>query len=133
MGDRFDAVRLALGRGPALRLAVVFGSVATGHSRATSDLDIAILPADPTITLMDEARLAGAIEEAWGASVDLVRLDLASTFLRWQIARDGQPLLSEPVSEWTRFRAVAASDHADFQEPFSRAAELFRRRIARLG
>jgi hypothetical protein len=63
--------------------------------------------------------------------VDLVRLDRASMLLRWQIARDGIPLLAEPSWEWVRFRAAAASEHADIADALRRAARLFRRRLAR--
>jgi predicted nucleotidyltransferase len=41
----------ALRAGPPLRLALLFGSVARGTQRADSDVDVAILPAAPELSL----------------------------------------------------------------------------------
>jgi predicted nucleotidyltransferase len=117
--------------GPALRLAVLFGSHATGRARATSDVDLAILPRDSSMPLGRELELAAELSRTVGREVDLVRIDQASTLLRWQIARDGVLLLADPAWEWIRFRANAASDHAEIKDAINRAAELFRRRISR--
>ena len=117
-----------LAAGPSLRLAVLFGSRAAGTARRGSDVDIAILPADPELGLHAELELAAALSSALSAEVDLVRLDHASTLLRWQIARDGVPLVTTG-HEWTRFRATAASDHADIADGLASAARLFQRRL----
>ncbi|MEO8846506.1 MAG: nucleotidyltransferase domain-containing protein [Kofleriaceae bacterium] len=117
--------------GPPLRLAVLFGSRATGRARAASDVDLAILPCDGALALGEELDLAARLSLRVGHEVDLVRIDRASTTLAWQIARDGVLLLAEPATEWVRFRANAASEHADTNEALHRAAELFRRHLTR--
>ena len=124
------AARRVLAAGPPLRLAVLFGSRATGTARDGSDFDIAILPADPELTLHAELELAAALSSALSAEVDLVRLDHASTLLRWQIARDGVPLVTAD-HEWTRFRATAASDHAEIADGLANAARLFHRHLVK--
>ena len=115
--------------GPPLRLAVVFGSVAAGRSRPDSDVDLAILPRDPALSFHDEMLIAARVSRAVGREVDLVRLDRASPLLRWEIARNGMLLVADPW-EWARFRAYAASEHADMADSLQRAAKLFRRRLA---
>ncbi|MBL0219891.1 MAG: nucleotidyltransferase domain-containing protein [Myxococcales bacterium] len=122
--------RRVLAAGPPLRLAVLFGSQATGRARQGSDVDIAILPCDPDLALKAELELAGALSSALGREVDLLRLDRAATLLRWEIARHGTPLVTSS-HEWPRFRASAASEHAEIAEALEHAARLFQRRLLR--
>jgi predicted nucleotidyltransferase len=128
MGE-LERIREILVEGPPLRLAILFGSRARGTQRPDSDIDLAILPEAPTLSLTEENQLAVAIERALGAPVDLVRLDQARDALRWRIARDGIVLLSNPPQEASRFLARAGIEH-DAQHELSVAA--MRRYRARL-
>lgn len=124
------ALRSALAEGPRLRLAVLFGSFARREQRPDSDVDVAILPVDPELPLAAELDLQVALERASGRRVDLVRLDAASTLLRFRVAREGVLLLADPASEHPRFLAAAAAEHADFAPALAVAAERFRQRVA---
>jgi predicted nucleotidyltransferase len=124
------ALRTALGSGPSLRLAVLFGSFARGQQRPGSDIDVAILPVDADLPLGAELDLQVALELACGRAVDLVRLDRASTMLRFRIAREGVALLAEPAFEHPRFVAAAAAEHAEFAPALAVASERFRQRVA---
>jgi uncharacterized protein len=126
-----DIARRVLAAGPPLRLAVLFGSHATGRARPDSDVDIAILPIDPDLDFHQENRLATELAWALGREVDLVRADRVPTYLKWHIARDGKLLLAAPPSELTRFRAAAASEYADFAPALAHAGRLFARRLTR--
>ncbi len=117
-------------QGTRLRLAVLFGSGARDALRAESDVDIAFVPLDPAMTLADELGLQAALERAAGRTVDLIRLDRASTLLRWRVAREGVPLLTHAPGDWTRFVAQAGIEHGDFAPTYAHAAERLRRRIA---
>jgi predicted nucleotidyltransferase len=117
-------------RGRGLRLAVLFGSGARDALRADSDVDVGIVPLDATMTLTEELALQAALERAAGRCVDLVRLDRASTLLRWRAAREGLPLHSLEPRDWPRFVAQAGIEHGDFAPLYARAAERLRRRIA---
>lgn len=116
--------------GRALRLAALFGSGARDALRAESDVDIAFVPLDPAMTLADELGLQAALEQAAGRSVNLVRLNRASTLLRWRVAREGVALLTHAPYDWSRFVAQAGIEHGDFAPTYARAAERLRRRIA---
>lgn len=70
-----ERLRPPLRCGPPLRLAVLFGSHATGSAKTGSDVDIGIVPTDPFLSLYDELALSNALSTAAGAEVDLVRLD----------------------------------------------------------
>lgn len=113
-----------------MRLALLFGSFARGQQRPDSDVDIAILPADPDLPLAAELDLQVALERVCGRTVDLVRLERASTLLRFRIAREGVALQAEPASEHPRFLAAAAAEHADFAPALAVASERFRQRVA---
>ena len=125
-----EKARRVLAAGPPLCLAALFGSIARGEGRPDSDVDIAIVPVDPELTLADEMDLQFALEQAIGRTVDLVRLDHGSTLLRFRVARDGVPILARSPVDWTRFQARAAAQWCDEGPALEHAAERFRRRLA---
>ena len=130
VNELIDKARGVLEAGAPLRLAVLFGSFAKQRARVDSDLDIAILPRDESLSLHAELDLAGQLSARTGREIDLVRLDRATALLRWEIAKYGILLVAEPTGEWLRFRVAASSEHADMADDLDRAARLFRRRIA---
>jgi predicted nucleotidyltransferase len=125
-----DRVEVALRSGPPLRLAMLFGSSADGSVHAGSDVDIAILPEDPELSLEAELGLQSELGRITGRSVDLVRLDRAPTLVRYQVAKRGVPLLEAGPFEAARFVAAAVAEYLDFEPSLLRAAALFRRRVA---
>ncbi len=130
MVELHERIRQALIRGPSLRLAILFGSRARGSARPTSDIDLAILPTDPALSLFEESLLVVELERAAGAPIDLVRIDRAGAALRWRIARDGVVLLSNPPVEAARFLARAGIDHDELLELELDAMRLYRARLA---
>jgi uncharacterized protein len=119
--------------GPPLRFAMLFGSVATATARANSDVDIGIFPVNPDLSLTDELSLQTELARVCGRQVDLVRLDRASTLVRWQVVRHGRVLVeSEPFAA-ARFIADSIAEYLDFAPAFERASETFRRVLAAEG
>jgi uncharacterized protein len=125
-----ERLRVVLEEGPALRLALLFGSGARGTLRRDSDVDVAILVREPAMTLGEGLALQACLSRAVGREVDLVRLDRANPLLRWRIAREGVALLANPPFELPRFRAQAAIEHADMLPQLRHAQEIVRRRLA---
>jgi predicted nucleotidyltransferase len=123
-------IRQALLDGPPLRLAILFGSRARGTARPDSDVDIAVLPVDPALSLHDEGRLTATLERAAGAPVDLVRLDHAPLALRWRIARDGIVLLSNPPETAPRFLARTGIEHDERRDLTVDAMRRYQARLA---
>ena len=129
-----DRLRAALAAGPRLRLAVLFGSRATGRARDGSDFDIGILPVDPDLSLHDELTLASALSEAVGAEVDVVRLDGDAPQLGAEVARTGICLLEAAPGVFAAYRANAISVWLDFEETIApHRAHFLRRLAARVG
>lgn len=125
-----DSIRRVLLDGPPLKLAILFGSRARGGDRPDSDLDLAILPVDPSLPLHDENGLVAALEQATGVPVDLVRIDQAPPALRWRIARDGIVLLSDPGHVAPRFLAQEGIEHDELRELEMEAMRRYRARLA---
>lgn len=75
--DLVAGLRSVVAAGPPLRLAVLFGSQATGRANPGSDLDVAIVPIASDLTAEEESTLVSALSAAANAEVDLVRLDRA--------------------------------------------------------
>jgi predicted nucleotidyltransferase len=102
---RQDLIVTALRSGPPLRLAMLFGSTAKGTERIDSDIDIGIVPEDPELSLTEELMLQTDLSRVSGRQVDLVRLDRASTLLRWQVVRYGRALVEAKPFATARFTA----------------------------
>jgi predicted nucleotidyltransferase len=127
-----DDLRQALETGPPRCLAVLFGSAARAGLRPDSDLDVGIVPRDPDLPLRAELDLQAHLERASLRHVDLVRLDRASTLLRWEVARRSLLIVADPPQEFSRFVAAAALEHADFVSAFGTAAARFLQRLLAL-
>jgi predicted nucleotidyltransferase len=122
-----DLIVAALRGGPPVRLAILFGSTARGTQRIDSDIDIGIVPEDPELSLNEELTLQTELSRVSGRQVDLVRLDRASTLLRWQVVRYGRALVEAVPFAAARFTADTVAEYLDFAPAFERAAENFRR------
>ena len=79
--------------------------------------------------LHTELDLQSRLERVAGRPVDLVRLDRASTVLKWQAARDGIPLVMRSRADLVRFVAEAALEHCDLAPTRLQAERIFRQRL----
>jgi predicted nucleotidyltransferase len=118
--------RLMAGAG--VELAVLFGSAAKGKLRPDSDIDIGILlsPAR-ALGFEDELALGAELERILGREVDLVRLDTASTVLRFE-ASHGRCLYESRPGAFADFVARALVEYEDLRPILLRcAAGMFRK------
>ena len=79
-------LREAMPGGLPLRLAVLFGSRATGPVRDDSDVDLGIIPCDPELVLGDELGEASRLSGLLGLEIDLVRLDQDNPLLGREVS-----------------------------------------------
>jgi predicted nucleotidyltransferase len=124
-----EALRRSLAGRSDLRFAVLFGSCAQGRERPESDVDLAIVPSG-AFSLVDEGDLARSVAQATGRELDLVRLDRTEDIiLRREIAHG--VLVGESVpGGFARFRGEAIVEWLDFEPVYTRATELYLRRVA---
>ena len=118
-----------LARFPQIALAVIFGSVASGHPRANSDLDIAVA-AKQALTADEKIALVSALAERTGHPVDLIDLNVVSEPLLGQIVRHGRRLLGSDTLYGTLISRHLL-EQADFM-PY-RTRLLAERRMAWIG
>jgi uncharacterized protein len=108
-------LRAGCAAGAPLRLAVLFGSQATGKAHAESDFDIGILPLGE-ITLHQELALASDLSQVTGTEVDIVRLDGDDPLLGGEVAQTGICIFQHAEGEFAAYRARAMSTWIDFDE-----------------
>jgi predicted nucleotidyltransferase len=110
--SRFESIQRVLERHPDVRLAYVFGSVARGHERVGSDVDIAILfqnaPAPATVD-----RLAIDLQRALHRAVDLVVLNSAPPLLAREAITGGRLIVCRDEDERVCFEARALARYLD--------------------
>ena len=108
-----SALRAALRTEPNVRLAVLFGSIATGEDHESSDVDLLVVLRDPDVGRM--AELAGRLSPAAGRAVQLVRLSEAedSPALMFEMLEQGRVLVDREhlwpalVADAPRWRRLA--------------------------
>ena len=125
-----ERLAAAVTRGPRLRLAVLFGSRATGKARPGSDVDVGIVPVNAGLPLSEELALASALSGAATAEVDLVRLDQDNPLLGAEVARTGVCLFEEAPGTFAAYRADAMSTWIDFEWTMAPHHARFLRRLA---
>ena len=95
-----------------VRLAYVFGSVAGGRARSTSDVDVAVL-FDGATSPATLDRLTEDLEEAAGRPVDLVDLAQAPPLLAHQVVSTGSCLICRRPEERAAFETRTIMRHLD--------------------
>lgn len=99
----------------------VFGSVARGTARASSDVDVAVLFREAPPPTLDAGPLAveGDLERALGRTVQVVSLEQAPADLAHRVLRDGVLVAEHDRSARIRFEVRARNEFFDL-EPIRR-------------
>jgi uncharacterized protein len=99
---------------PGLVAAYLFGSRARGDARAGSDIDVALWLADaPSSFDAYPFELAGELETAVDAPVDVVVLNTAPSDLVHRVLRDGVLLVEHDRCRRVAFEVRARNDYFD--------------------
>ena len=114
---------------PHIVLAVLFGSVASGSTRADSDLDIAVAAHYP-LSAEEKISLINALVEQFGRPIDLIDLNVVSEPLLGQIVRHGRRILGSDTW-YGKLISRHLFEQADFM-PY-RTRLLAERRMAWIG
>ena len=110
--DAIPAVRRVLESCPEVRLAYLFGSVARGEARQSSDLDVGVVFSSiPAPAQLDQ--LAIDLEAAAGRRVDLVVLNEAAPLLTHEAIRAGRLIVCQDDDERVQFETRATTRYLD--------------------
>ena len=110
--DGTTAVRRVLEGHAEVRLAYLFGSVARGEDRRSSDLDVGVVFSPiPAPALLDQ--LATDPEAATGRRVDLVVLNEAPPLLTHEAIRAGHVIVCRDDDERVDFETHATARYLD--------------------
>jgi len=127
--DAVSQLSAVLSEFPQIELAVLFGSVARGHERPQSDVDVAVA-ARRALTAAQKIALVEAMAERTGRPIDLVDLRTVAEPLLGQILRHGRRLLGTDRA-YGELISRHLFEQADFM-PY-RARVLAERRAAWIG
>ncbi len=97
---------------PAIKLVILFGSVARGQARYESDIDLAVA-SDHALDAVERVRLIEDIAAMTGRAVDLIDLKTVGQPLLGQIIQHGQRLVGDDAA-YGMLLAKNALDQADF-------------------
>jgi len=107
-----NLIRKTLNQFPSIKLAIIFGSIASNRETPYSDIDLAIL----TNTLIDtkqKIQMIEALATATGRTIDLIDLRAAGQPLLGQIISNGTRILGNDA-EYARLITKNLFDQADF-------------------
>jgi uncharacterized protein len=107
-----NTLREALKDCGGMRLAILFGSRATGRATAHSDLDLAV-QTSALLTAADKIALIEKLAQATGLPIDLIDLKLAGEPLLGQILKHGVRLLGSD-EDYAALLTRHLFDAADF-------------------
>lgn len=109
-----------------IRLAILFGSRATGHGTANSDLDLAVRTTAP-LEVAEKIALIEKLAEATGMPVDLIDLKRVGEPLLGQILKHGVRLMGSDT-DYAALLSRHLFDAADFL-PYRNRILAERRRV----
>lgn len=100
-----------------LKLIVLFGSQAQGHTHPESDVDVAVLPTRP-LTGAQRLRLWGELAKIFKADIDLTSLDRAEPLLLYRVACSGIPLYEGEKWAWENQKSYGCRRYWDSRKFF---------------
>lgn len=124
-----EAIQAVLALHPEIRLAILFGSMATGRAGRESDVDLAVA-ADHLLSAEDKMALMADLAVATGRPVDLVDLGNVGEPVLGQILKYGKRLVGSD-ERYARLITRHLFDEADFMPYYRRL--LAERRQAWIG
>jgi predicted nucleotidyltransferase len=114
---------------PAVNLAYLFGSAASGHMTPLSDVDIALITA-PRLSPHDRLKLELAVADALAQHCGLANADVrvineAPVMLRGQVVTEGRLLFARDEVARVEFETRTRSEYFDFLPSAEQLREAF--------
>jgi hypothetical protein len=125
-----DAIAGIFERYPGVLAVYLFGSQATGRARADSDIDLAIVPRDPSVRKRKLAMLTDLAREGF-SSVDLVFLDVKDVVLRYEAVHQNRVIYQTDDFDRGSYYSKIVRMYLDFRPYLRVQREAYKQR--RLG
>ncbi len=113
---------------PDIQAVYLFGSRATGTARATSDLDLAVVPRHPTVRNQRLDLLADLAKHGF-CNVDLVFLDTEDITLKYEAVRQNNVVYRTEDFDRGAFYSRIIRQYLDFLPYLNVQREAYKRRI----
>ena len=128
MEDIIPKLREALSPDPGIRLAVLYGSYATGKAGPTSDVDLAIAY-DHKLSMVERIDLAQRISRLINIEVDLVDLRVSSGVLLQQIIWNRKTIINRDSKLYGDIIAKQITEELDFMPLYEQMLKAKRERF----
>jgi uncharacterized protein len=92
----------------------LFGSVAEGKAKPTSDMDFAVLLEDCAAEGFPLLSFASALERLCNSRVDLIVLNRAGEVLKYQVRKSGRLIFDRDSEKRRRFEIYSRKAYEDF-------------------
>jgi len=114
----------------------VFGSMAQGRARASSDVDVAVLLSDSLdggTRFMRRLRLGAEVEDVIGCQTDLVVLNDAPPLLQHQVLKHGRLIFERDQAARVEFEVQAGKIYTDLKPMYDFFTEVLFKEIKEVG
>jgi predicted nucleotidyltransferase len=113
---------------PDIQAVYLFGSAASGKTHAESDLDLAILPEQPSLRGQKLDILADLAREGF-SDVDLVFLDTKDVVIKFESVRQNRLLYCAKDFDANAFFSLVVRQYFDFAPYLKIQREAYKRRV----
>jgi hypothetical protein len=99
---------------PAIDAAYLFGSVALGKRKLSSDIDVAILLDNAALEKFPVLSFISSLEKSCGCRVDVVALNRAGEILKYEVRRSGRLIYERDSKRRKQFEIFSRKTYEDF-------------------
>lgn len=99
---------------PAIDAAYLFGSVALGKRKLSSDIDVAILLDNAALEEFPVLSFISSLEKTCGCRVDVVALNRAGEILKYEVRRSGRLIYERDSNRRKQFEIFGRKTYEDF-------------------
>lgn len=118
MNHTTEQARAILERHDEIQIALVFGSMAEGHARPDSDLDIGVAARKP-LSALEQLDLIDELAATFGRPIDLIDLLTAAAPILRQVLTKGVFILKKDTDLYARLLRKLWYDQADIMPNYN--------------
>lgn len=117
---------------PGIQAVYLFGSVASGDTRATSDIDLGVVPRDSSVR-GEKLNILAYLTKGGFDNVDLVFLDTKDIVIRFEAVRHNRLVYCSPGYDAGSFFSLTLRQYFDFLPYLKIQREAYKKRVLQHG